>query len=115
MKLRPQQRRQVDREGDESAEGQEVEGTEQPRRRLPLQQRDHRADAGGTHRLRRIAGHERVQRCPEQQPARDAPKDSGPAEHPRGHRPAEHRERLAERAEPVEAERGALPGGRRPT
>ena len=65
MKLRPQQRRQVDREGDESAEGQEVEGPEQPRRRLPLQQRDHRADAGGTRRLRRIAGHERVQPCPE--------------------------------------------------
>ena len=54
--LRAQQCRQVDREGHEAAEGQEVEGAEQPGRRRAPQDRHHRGDR------RRSAGMWRIPR-----------------------------------------------------
>ena len=50
-----QQRRQVDRERDEAAEGEEVEGGERPRQPLRREHADHRAETGRTDGHRRVA------------------------------------------------------------
>ena len=113
--LRPQQRRQVDRERDEAAEGEEVEGAEQPGGRLAAQHRGHRGNRGGTHGLRRI---------PRQQEIRDRPSDEHcartlehrfPAKAGRHYRADEDGHRLPHRPQSVHAEGRALPGRRCPS
>lgn len=82
--LRPQQRRQVDREGDEAAKRQKVKRPKQPGRRRVPQDRGHGGNRGGTSGLRRVAGEGDVDDGPDQQERARAAKDGLPPP-PRGH------------------------------
>jgi len=110
-KLVFEQRRQVDREGDESTERQEVEGRQRPAQRVPGQHTHHRAEGLGLAALRRVPGEHRKNRRPDQQQAADAIHRAFPPNRDGDHGPQEHRDRLTDIAETVHAERAALPLG----
>ena len=112
--LRAQQRRQVNRERDEAAEGQEVEGAEQPGGRRAPEDRRHRGEAAGATRLRRIPRQQEVGHRPGQEQRARAAEHRLPAKTCRDDRTDEHGQRLPHRAQAIDAERRALAGGGRP-
>jgi hypothetical protein len=97
-----------DRERHETAECQEVEGPEQPRRGRSPEKRNHGAHARGPCRMRGIARKDRVHGGPHEQNDRRAPKDALPPEPARDNRSAEDRQGLSQCSETVESEGGAL-------
>ena len=113
--LRAQQRRQVDRERDETAEGQEVEGAEDPGSRRTPQDRNHRGDGSGTARLRGIPRQQEVRHRPGQEQRARAAKDHFPAKAGRDDRSDKDSKRLTHRPQAVNAEGGALASRRGPT
>ena len=112
--LRPQQRRQVDRERDEATECQEVEGAEQPGSRRTPQDRRHRGDRGGAAGHRGIPRQQEVRQRPDQEQRAGAAKHHLPAKAGRHQRADEDSQRLSHRPQPVDAEGRALPRRRRP-
>ena len=112
--LRAQQRRQVDRERDEAAECQEIEGAEQPGGGRAPQDRGHRGDRGGTPGVRGIPRQQEVGDRPGQENRAGAAKYHLPAQAGRDHGAGEDRQRLPHRPQPVDAEGRALASRRGP-
>ena len=112
--LRAQQRRQIDRERDEAAECQKVEGAEQPGGRRAPQDRRHRGDRRRTTGLRRIPREQEVGDGPTKEQRAGAAKHRFPAQACGDHRADEDGQRLPHRPQPVDAEGRALPSRRRP-
>ena len=112
--LRAQQRRQVNREGDEAAEGQEVEGAEQPGGGRAPEDRRHRGEAAGATWLRRIPRQQVVGDRPGQEQCARTAEHRFPAKPCRDDRTHEHGQRLPHRAQAIDTEGGALAGGGRP-
>ena len=106
--LRAQQCRQVDRERDEAAEGQKVEGAEQPGSRRAPQDGHHRGDGGGATSPLGIPRQQEVRHRPRQKQRAGAAKHHFPAKTGRYYRADEDSQRLAHRPQAVNAERRAL-------
>ena len=112
--LRAQQRGQVNRERDEAAEGQEVEGAEQPGGGRAPKDRRHRGEGARAARLRRIPRQQEVRHGPGQEQCARAAEHHLPAKPCRHDRADEHRQRLPHRPQAIHAEGRALAGGGRP-
>ncbi len=110
-----QQRRKVDRKGDEAAEREEVEGRERPRQLLLREHRDHRGHRRWTDSGGRVARQQEEDDGPHGAQRSDSVEHGIAAVSRRDHRTEEHGRRLSDVAEAVDAERGPLLLGRKPT
>ena len=109
-----QERRQVDRERDESAEGQEVEEREDPGEPLTAEDREHFRDPRAPPGPGSVPGQKSEHHRPEEQQHGEPAKDRGKPDPGAERGPQKHGGGLADRPQPVESQRGALTLGRRP-
>ncbi len=109
-----QERGQVHREGDETAEGQEVERREHPRDPLGGENRQCGPEGRGPRGARGVAGGRGKDRCPGQAEDGDAIEDRVAPEGRRCDGPEKDGRRVADIAQPVNAQGGSLRAGREP-